>query len=334
MPANVQQIRPAERADEEPAPAAADRPYRSSRGPRHKSCSGSSMPRVEVLPDEPVHVSHRVHASRSSANGVLRSSASRLARRAAVAWCKPGLRRPERDIQTLSYLGHGEPDVVVEDEYRSLLERQPAKGSIELVAIVDGQDVGRLCLAVHWQQPNLGPHTACDAWPRRSTRWSGFDAAMVRRHRGREAIGVAARLRSTRPAPHRRPGRCHAGSETQSPCIDRPRFGQGHRRPLDHPALRGLRALVATRLSLETVRPGWADHTRESGACPDRSICAARSAYSTGRAVIGNLEDLALDRHEIAQQTAAHFVVEVGQFDRRELGVAVEVADCDRFAVR
>ena len=55
-----------------------------------------------------------------------------------------GLRGPERDAETIRNLGQGQPEIVVEDEHGPLLERQPPEGSLELVAIVDGQDPGGL----------------------------------------------------------------------------------------------------------------------------------------------------------------------------------------------
>ena len=55
-----------------------------------------------------------------------------------------GLRRPARDAEAIRHLGQRQPDVVVEDEHGPLLEGQPPEGSLELVAIVDGQDLARL----------------------------------------------------------------------------------------------------------------------------------------------------------------------------------------------
>ena len=55
---------------------------------------------------------------------------------------------------------HSPRGVVVKDENGALLERQPPEGPLELVAVIDGQDVGRLCLAVHRQHPDLRAHAA------------------------------------------------------------------------------------------------------------------------------------------------------------------------------
>jgi hypothetical protein len=48
----------------------------------------------------------------------------------------------------------------MKDKDGALLERQSPEGPLELVAIVDGQDFGRLGLTVHRQHPNLGLHAA------------------------------------------------------------------------------------------------------------------------------------------------------------------------------
>ena len=48
----------------------------------------------------------------------------------------------------------------MEHKNSALLERQPPEGTLELVAVLDGQDVGRLCLPVHVQHANLCLHAA------------------------------------------------------------------------------------------------------------------------------------------------------------------------------
>jgi hypothetical protein len=72
-------------------------------------------------------------------------------------------------------------------EYGALLERESPEGALELVAIVDGQDVGRLCLAVHRQHPDLCLHAAPT---------SGLGVALMRQdpvQPGFESVGVAQR---------------------------------------------------------------------------------------------------------------------------------------------
>jgi hypothetical protein len=64
----------------------------------------------------------------------------------------------EWNPQPFGYLGQWQADVVVKDEYGPLLERQPAKGTIELIAVVDGQDLGRIVVPLQWQDANLGTH--------------------------------------------------------------------------------------------------------------------------------------------------------------------------------
>lgn len=46
----------------------------------------------------------------------------------------------------------------MKDKHRPLLERQPPEGTVELVTVVDGQNVGRFDAAVHAQHTHLGPH--------------------------------------------------------------------------------------------------------------------------------------------------------------------------------
>ena len=49
---------------------------------------------------------------------------------------------------------------MVEHKNRPLLEGEPPEGPLELVAVVDGQDVGRLDLAAHRQHPDLDLHAS------------------------------------------------------------------------------------------------------------------------------------------------------------------------------
>ena len=226
----------------------------------------------------------------------------------------------------------GQPDVVVKDEDGALLEREPAKGALELVAVVNGQDVGRLGLAGHRQQPNVCLHAAPTpglgvALVRQDPVQPRFESVGVAQRRScRHAVISAACTASSARSASRRIR--NAIAMQRSPTM-RARASKASRSPPSP----GPRALAAPTLPRDR-RPGWADHTRESSACLDSSNFGIRLCRLARGAVIGNLKDLGLDRHEIAQQTAAHVVVKFGQFDRRELGVAVEVADCDRFAVR
>jgi hypothetical protein len=57
-----------------------------------------------------------------------------------------GLHSPDGDGETIGHLGEGQADVVVEHENRPLLDGQPPEGSIELVAVIDRLDLGRLRL--------------------------------------------------------------------------------------------------------------------------------------------------------------------------------------------
>ena len=97
--------------------------------------------RAEERVDESIGIAWRGHAGRSSETGVVRASASMLARIAAVAWWRRDLTVPSGIAEPLGHLGQGQAEVVMEDENRSLLDRQPPEGPLELVAVVDGQDV-------------------------------------------------------------------------------------------------------------------------------------------------------------------------------------------------
>ena len=48
----------------------------------------------------------------------------------------------------------------MKDENGALLDSQPPEGAVELIAIVDGQEVGRLGLTVHWQHADVCAHAA------------------------------------------------------------------------------------------------------------------------------------------------------------------------------
>jgi hypothetical protein len=74
---------------------------------------------------------------------------------------EPGLDGPDRDVEVHRDLGLRQAQVVVEDEDRSLLEGEPPEAPLELVAVVDGQDSGRLRLYVDVEDPKVGgPSTA------------------------------------------------------------------------------------------------------------------------------------------------------------------------------
>ena len=51
-----------------------------------------------------------------------------------------GLDRADRDIERLGDLGMAHPEVVVQDEDRSLFRRQAPEGPFQLIAVVDGQE--------------------------------------------------------------------------------------------------------------------------------------------------------------------------------------------------
>jgi hypothetical protein len=43
----------------------------------------------------------------------------------------------ERDVEGLADVGQGHPDVVVQDEWGTLLDRQAPEGPLELVTVLD-----------------------------------------------------------------------------------------------------------------------------------------------------------------------------------------------------
>ena len=57
-----------------------------------------------------------------------------------------GLRSTDGDGETIGHFRERQADVVVEHENRALLDAQPPEGSIELVAVIDRLDLGRLRL--------------------------------------------------------------------------------------------------------------------------------------------------------------------------------------------
>jgi hypothetical protein len=79
----------------------------------------------------------------------------------------------------------------MEHEHGALLERQPPEGAFELIAVIDGQDVGRLELAVHVENANVCLQTAPTP---------GLCVALVGQYPvqpGFESIGIAQRSELT-----------------------------------------------------------------------------------------------------------------------------------------
>jgi hypothetical protein len=92
---------------------------------------------LEVGGDESIGIAGRGHAGRSCAVEGVRASASTLARIAAVAWCSRDSDCAERHADAFGDLGQRQAEVVMEDEDRSLLDRQPAEGAVQLVTDLD-----------------------------------------------------------------------------------------------------------------------------------------------------------------------------------------------------
>ena len=121
----------------------------------------------------------------------VRASASRLARSAAVGVVEPGLRGPDGDAEALGDLGSGQAEVVVEDEHGPLLEGESPEGSLELVAVVDGQDLSGVLSILDGQEPDIR---------RPTTATPGLGVALVGQdpmEPGLEAIGIAQRSQLT-----------------------------------------------------------------------------------------------------------------------------------------
>lgn len=98
-----------------------------------------------------------------------------------------GFGRPERDAETIRDVGQRQPHVVVEYKDSALLERQPPEGPLQLVAIDDGQDAGRLSRL-------LDPKDADVRRPPRAT--PGLGVALVGQDSmqpGLEAVWIAER---------------------------------------------------------------------------------------------------------------------------------------------
>jgi hypothetical protein len=65
--------------------------------------------------------------------------------------------RPSRDVEKLRDLDEGEPEVVVQDEDRALLDRKPGERALEGVTIHDAdRRVGRR-RSLDREYPNVGP---------------------------------------------------------------------------------------------------------------------------------------------------------------------------------
>ena len=132
----------------------------------------------------------------------------------------------------------------MEDEDRSLLDRQPAEGAVELIADLDGQDVV-IGLGRSWAGAGRLQTTGVAAVPPRSTPGRECDGARARTDRARAGVEGHARQprrRSGRPRPR---DRRRAGSGTRSPCIDRRPRVPGRRRPRRRHVARGSPALAA-----------------------------------------------------------------------------------------
>jgi hypothetical protein len=63
--------------------------------------------------------------------------------------------RAERNAQPVRKLRQRQPDVVVEHEDGSLLQRQPPEGALELVAIVDAEKTAELHRPVDRKEADL-----------------------------------------------------------------------------------------------------------------------------------------------------------------------------------
>jgi hypothetical protein len=68
---------------------------------------------------------------------------------------KARLDGPDWHAKTICDVGQRKPDVVVEHEYRSLLEGEPAEGSVELIPVVHSQDAVRIGTTGHLKESNL-----------------------------------------------------------------------------------------------------------------------------------------------------------------------------------
>ena len=92
-----------------------------------------------------------------------------------------GSGRPFRDAQCLGNGDEGQANVVVQDEDRPLVDREPAKCLLELVAVGDALDVVVLARRVRREDPNGGMPTAYGAVRLRSKHEPGFGMPILRK---------------------------------------------------------------------------------------------------------------------------------------------------------
>ena len=71
--------------------------------------------------------------------------------------------RPRGDLEDLGDLHEGQPEVVVQDEDRPLVDREPAEGALQLVAIGDGGAPIRASMARRPAAPGRSPTSAAPA---------------------------------------------------------------------------------------------------------------------------------------------------------------------------
>jgi hypothetical protein len=171
----------------------------------------------------------------------------------------------------------------MEDEYRSLLERKPAKGALQLVAVVNRQDADRLGLSGERQHPDLCAHPI--ATP-------GLGVALVREDPVEprfEGIGVTERSELT-------PGGDECGLHRIIGTIGIAQDPERNRHaPIADRAREGVKGLPVAPLcafdersmhpTLPLLGPPWVDgHIREGSARAKGSIAAANRDQALIRA--------------------------------------------------
>ena len=137
-----------------------------------------------------------VRASRSPRDGVVQSRSGRA----------------RGDLEHLGDLHERQPEVVVQDEDRPLVDREPAERPLQFVAVGDGGSPVRGRSAHRWAGPGRSPSSGAPAAIRRSRRGRGSDGSTPRSGRVPADAGAGARRARGRSAarPRRDPGR--AGS--------------------------------------------------------------------------------------------------------------------------
>ena len=120
--------------------------------------------------------------------------------------------RARGDLQQLGDLHERQPEVVVQDEDRPLVDREPAERPLQFVAVGDGGGAVRGRSARRWAGPGRWPSIGEPAAIRRSRRGRGCDGSTPRSARVPAGAGAGARRARGRSAarPRRDPGR--AGS--------------------------------------------------------------------------------------------------------------------------